>query len=551
MSSRENEESEEKSTKQMDSKYLEFSDIPGMPDFLIKQLDKLGVIRPTPVQAGTIPEAMKGYDVIGAARTGQGKTLCFVVPILASLAEEPGAFRGLVLTPTRELALQIAQQFQVLAENMKVRIVTIIGGMDMVEQQRQLATKPHILIASPGRLAQIIKEGTVAAHMASLRRLQFFVLDEADRLLSPEFAESLATIVSWLPTSRQTLLYSATLTQNIKNLMNMHQNGSEQPKEGRKKHIYQDLENVDIEATKVVEVENGQEIEKWPTPETLDMQYMFMPQNVKDCYLLFLIRQHLADLPTGLIVFAPTCQSCEEITAMLNFAEPPIGAVRLHRWMKQRDRTNALQQFKQGTSKVLVATDLASRGLDVPDVFLVIQYNVPADPRDYIHRVGRVARRGRLGHSILLIDQHQVNFFLRIERHLLRPVTEYQIEEKRVLAYLNEAITAREMGRLDLDDAGFYERLELLKSQKESWDYEKKTNGANNASSSSKTKDDDGKGKTREKNRLSDAHSSISEEKMAKRRRHAEDTMIPSPKKKSQAPHEKEKKRKREHISSK
>lgn len=158
---------------------------------------------------------------------------------------------------------------------------------------------------------------------------------------------------------------------------------------------------------------------------------------------------------------------------MLNFAEPPVGAVRLHRWMKQRDRTNALQQFKQGSSKVLVATDLASRGLDIPDVFLVIQYNVPADPRDYIHRVGRVARRGRKGQSILLIDQHQVNFFLRIEQHLTRPVSEYDVEERHVLAYLNETVTAREMGRLDLDDAGFYERLELLKSQKVQWEMPK------------------------------------------------------------------------------
>lgn len=195
-----------------------------------------------------------------------------------------------------------------------------------------------------------------------------------------------------------------------------------------------------------------------------------MPFNVKDCYLLYLIRKHLAELPTGLIVFVPTCQSCEEITAMLNFAEPPVGAVRLHRWMKQRDRLHALQQFKQGSSKVLVATDLASRGLDIPDVYLVIQYNVPSDPRTYIHRVGRVARRGRKGHSVTLIDQHQVNFFLRIEQHLTRPVTEYQADEKHILVHLNETVSAREMGRLDLDDAGFYERLELLKSQKVQWE---------------------------------------------------------------------------------
>ena len=190
-----------------------------------------------------------------------------------------------------------------------------------------------------------------------------------------------------------------------------------------------------------------------------------MPQNVKDCYLLFLVRQFYNEVP-GMIIFAPSCQLAEELAAMLNFADPPVGAVRLHGWMKQKDRTKALNQFKSGTSKVLVATDLASRGLDIPDVYLVIQFNVPHDPRDYVHRVGRVARRGRQGNSILLIDQHQVKLFLEIEKHLTKPVTEHVAEENDVLLHLNETVTAREMGRLDLDDKGFYDRLEMAKAQK-------------------------------------------------------------------------------------
>lgn len=260
---------------------------------------------------------------------------------------------------------------------------------------------------------------------------------------------------------------------------------------------------------------------------------MFMPLNVKDCYLLYLIRKHLAELPTGLIIFVPTCQACEEITAMLNFAEPPVGAVRLHRWMKQRDRTHALQQFKQGSSKVLVATDLASRGLDIPDVYLVIQYNVPSDPRTYIHRVGRVARRGRKGHSIMLIDQHQVNFFLRIEQHLTRPVTEYDVDEKRVLVHLNETVSAREMGRLDLDDAGFYERLELLKSQKVQWEMPKNRTVPKRAE-----KDD----KEEEESTRKD------DNKKVKKRRHAdpeERETTSTPQKRSKH-HEKEGKRRRD-----
>lgn len=437
--------------KPLQTQYREFSEIKGIPEWLVKQLDKLGIFRPTPVQAGTIPEAMNGYDVIGAARTGQGKTLCFAIPILASLAEDPGAFRGLVLTPTRELALQIGQQFQVLSETIKIRVLTIIGGVDLGEQQRQLAAKPHVLIATPGRLAQIIKDGSCASHIASLRRLQFFVLDEADRMLSSEFADPLSTIIGTLPEKRQTLLYSATMTQNIKQLLSLQTL--------KKPHIYQDE---DIHESDPIVVDG---VDKWPTPETLQMEYMFMPQQVKDCYLLYLVRKYLDDVP-GMIIFTPSCRLCEELTAMLNFADPPVGAVRLHGWMKQKDRSAALQQFKSATSKVLVATDLASRGLDIPDVYLVIQYNVPTDPRDYIHRVGRVARRGRQGRSVLLIDEHQVNLFLQVEKHLTRSVTEHVAEEKEVLSHLNETVTAREMGRLELDDNGFYDRLEIIKSQK-------------------------------------------------------------------------------------
>jgi ATP-dependent RNA helicase DDX49/DBP8 len=435
------------------TKLMEFSEMKGMPEWLVKQLEKLGMFRPTPVQAGTIPEAMNGYDVIGSARTGQGKTLCFAVPILASLAEDPGAFRGLILTPTRELALQIAQQFQVLAESIRIRILTIIGGEDLAEQQRQLAGKPHIVIATPGRLAQIILDGASATHVSSLRRLKFFVLDEADRLLSPDYAPQLATIIATLPEKRQTLLFSATMTQNIKQLLSIQSL--------RKPHIYQDEDIHELDPVLI----DG--VEKWPTPDTLKMEYIFMPQNVKDCYLLYLVRKFYDEVP-GIIIFAPSCQLCEELAAMLNFADPPVGAVRLHRWMKQKDRTQALMQFKSGATKVLVATDLASRGLDIPDVYLVIQFNVPSDPRDYVHRVGRVARRGRQGNSILLIDQFQVKLFLAIEKHLTKPVTEHVADEDEVLRHLNETVTAREMGRLELDDKGFYDRLEMAKSQKQS-----------------------------------------------------------------------------------
>lgn len=421
------------------------------------QLTQLNIERPSKVQKETIPEALKGRDIIGSARTGQGKTLCFAVPILSSIAEDPGAFRALIVTPTRELAIQINQQFRLLGKNIHIQSLCLTGGHDMSEQLSELAKKPHVLVCTPGRLARILSDEINKPILNSMRRIKYFVLDEADRLLTAEFSEELGKIMESLPKSRQNLLYSATLTKSIERASAYSESNP---------FVFVDNEGEVEYETKFDEQENRQ---VYMIPETLSMHYYFMPQNVKECYLLYILRKY--ESLDSIIIFTPSCTLCEEISAMLVQTNPPIRNSRLHRWMKQNEREKALNAFKSGNTKVLVATDLASRGLDIPECKLVIHYNVPNDPKDFIHRSGRVARKGRFGQTIVLVDQFQVKLLLQIEAQLPRKIEEMKDDEDSILKMMNEAVTAKELGRLVLDEDGFYDRIEKLtkrrKRQKE------------------------------------------------------------------------------------
>ncbi|XP_049851456.1 uncharacterized protein LOC126326051 [Schistocerca gregaria] len=434
-----------------DPKFVDFRSYHVIPKWLSRQLSSVSIDKPTPVQRATIPAVFQGKNVVGIARTGQGKTLCFAVPIFSDVAMDPGAFRALILAPTRELVLQIAEEFYLLGDRMKIRTQAIIGGLEQNEQTKILETKPHILIATPGRLAQIISNGATAVHLVSFRRIKYLVLDEADRLLEPDFSEDLKTILAHVPPERQTLLFSATMTLNIEKLVSVGQDAKEL-------YVYQETGYVekkqcDSEFSKVSV--DGKPM--WSVPSTLTMEYIFIPQVTKECYLVYLLHKysHL----TGIIIFVPSCEACEVLAGLIEHSKVPLTVSRLNRFMKQKERISALTGFKSGTNKILIATDLASRGLDIPLAQLVIHMNVPNSAEDYVHRVGRTARKGRHGNSILLIDQYQVESFLRIEKQIAQPVTELKLEEQEVLRYMNEAVTARELGRSKLEDEGFFEKI--------------------------------------------------------------------------------------------
>eukprot|EP00057_Strongylocentrotus_purpuratus_P030475 XP_781784.3 PREDICTED: probable ATP-dependent RNA helicase DDX49 [Strongylocentrotus purpuratus] len=410
-------------------KRLSFSGL-GLHDWLVRQCEAVGIKQPTPIQHNCIPPILKGSDCIGCAKTGSGKTAAFALPILQKLSEDPYGVFGLVVTPTRELGIQIAEQFRVLGKPIGLRVTVVIGGIDMVEQGRELSKKPHIVIATPGRLADHIKSTSTF----DLHAIKFLVLDEADRLLEGNFGPDLEVIFDFLPAKRQTLLFSATITDTMKELQKM---SMDKPFSWHSKAPV-------------------------ATVEQLDQRYVLMPAQVKDAYLMYIISEFTEkNRDHSLIIFTSTCKYCHVLSIMLR--NLGMQCATLHSLVKQKTRIASLAMFKSNHVRILVATDLASRGLDIPMVQMIINHNVPTSPKDYIHRVGRTARAGRGGMSITMVTQFDVKLVQAIEKTINTKMTEYKVPEKNVLPILNEVALAKSKAEMKLEELDFGERRAIHK----------------------------------------------------------------------------------------
>ncbi|CAL1708684.1 unnamed protein product [Somion occarium] len=341
----------------------------GVIDPLLQALEQMSYKVPTPIQVETLPPAFEGRDIIGVAATGSGKTAAFAIPILQKLWDTPQGLFACVLAPTRELAYQISQQFEALGSTIGVRCAVVVGGLDMQSQMVALAKKPHIVIATPGRLQDILEN----MKGFSLRNIKFLVLDEADRLLDLDFGPVIDKLLKILPTSRTTYLFSATMTTKVAKLQRAS------------------LSNpVRLQVS-----------EKHQTVSTLLQYYVLVPLPQKDVYLVHLVNS-LAH--SSIIIFTRTVHDCQRLSIILRTLG--FSAIPLHGQLSQSQRLGSLSKFKSGDRKILVATDVASRGLDLPSVDIVINYDVPSNSKDYIHRVGRTARAGRSGKSITMVTQH-------------------------------------------------------------------------------------------------------------------------------------------------
>lgn len=380
----------------------------GLIDPLLEALTQLNFTKPTEIQAETLPHSLQGRDIIGVASTGSGKTAAFALPILQKLWDEPKGLFACVLAPTRELAFQISQQFESLGAAMGVRCATIIGGVDMVAQAVALAKRPHIVVATPGRLNDHL-ENTKGF---SLRGLKFLVMDEADRLLDMEFGPVIDKILKVIPKERTTYLYSATMTTKVAKLQR-------------------------ASLTNPIRVEVS---EKYSTVETLLQYYLFFKLQEKDVHLIYLCNT-LAQ--NSIIIFTRTVNDAQRLSIMLR----SLGflAVPLHGHLSQSQRLGALGKFKSGGRNVLVATDVASRGLDIPHVDVVINFDMPTHSKDYIHRVGRTARAGRSGKSITLVTQYDVEMVQRVEKVIGKELMLWPTDNEEV-ALLRERVD--EAGRL-------------------------------------------------------------------------------------------------------
>ncbi|KAL8914360.1 MAG: hypothetical protein Q9171_000990 [Xanthocarpia ochracea] len=410
----------------------------GAAPWLIASLANMAITRPTGIQKGCIPKILDRRDVIGGSKTGSGKTVAFTVPILQSWAKDPVGTFAVILTPTRELALQILEQIKAISSSQDLKAILVVGGTEMRPQAIALSQRPHIVIATPGRLADHIKTSG-SDTIQGLRRTRIVVLDEADRLLASGAGSMLPdveTCLSVLPPSneRQTCLFTATITPEVMALKNLPR-----PK--------------DRAAIFVCEVDDSD----LAVPATLHQTYLQIPLTYREAYLHMLLLTNRNVAKRAVIVFCNRTATANLLERLLRSLEHRVTS--LHSLLPQSERTSNLGRFRAAAARILVATDVASRGLDIPEVDLVINYDVPRNPDDYIHRVGRTARAGRKGEAITLVGQRDVEVFLAIEGRLNMKMGAYEEEgvniETRVIrdglkdvgVRKREAILAIEEGR--------------------------------------------------------------------------------------------------------
>lgn len=346
-----------------------------------KALTKEGYTTPTPIQAQAIPPLLEGKDLVGIAQTGTGKTAAFVVPILQRMALERKPFSGirsLILAPTRELAAQIDHSFSVYGQFLGFKHTAIFGGVSQFHQVKALSQGVDILVATPGRLLDLMNQGYI-----KLRSVEFFVLDEADRMLDMGFIHDVRKVTLALPQKRQSLFFSATWSNTIAELA------------GRL-------------LTNPIKVEVAPQA---TTVEKVEQRIFFVDQNNKDQLLLELLKhQHLKCV----LVFTRTKSRANKVTKMLE--RNRIAADAIHGNKSQAQRTKALHNFKTGRLRVLVATDIAARGIDIDQISHVINYDLPNEPESYVHRIGRTARAGAEGTAYSFCAADERNYLRDIEK---------------------------------------------------------------------------------------------------------------------------------------
>ncbi len=353
----------------------------GLGPQLRRGIEEIGYRVPTPIQQGTIPSAVSGRDIVGTSQTGTGKTAAFLLPILERLLNEPrGKIHALILTPTRELALQAEGFLRKLARHTPLRGVAVYGGVGMADQERGLRGGAEIVIATPGRLLDHLGRGYV-----DLRSLKILVLDEADRMLDMGFLPDVRRILSALPRERQTLLFSATMPPEIVRLS---------------REFLRDPRLVQVEERTVAAV---------------GVAHLALP--VPAHRKSALLTELLADAAmTSVLVFTRTKHRADRLARDLAQHGFPTGVIHGNR--SQSQRTRALEGFRRGDHRILVATDIAARGVDVKGVSHVVNFDVPADPETYVHRVGRTARAQQRGDAYTLVAPEEEADFARIERTL-------------------------------------------------------------------------------------------------------------------------------------
>lgn len=517
--------------------WASFSDL-GLAEPLVNTCRSLGFARPTPVQRTLIPFLLRNQTshVLALASTGSGKTAAFLLPILHHLADDPYGIFCVVVTPTRELAKQIHQQVLALGSAYKIQSALVVGGLDSVQQSLALDQRPHVCVATPGRLAELLR----GPNPPKLDVVRYLVLDEADRLLAANsgFERDVAELLLHtraVNTNRkkrnlcQTLLFSATMTRSLETMEELagagqgrlplqkfvisednHHQENEKVSKVAKKPKTEGLGDADTtDGTALDPTE--EEAEQAPTtpriPAGLKQEYIFMPSRVRDAYLLTTIRTLMInggrkrrdnDDPKlasrkrskgrgapanndddddedddeenqgkarSAIVFVSTCERAALVSGILD--QVGVDNVALHSLLSQNRRLAALAKFKSEQVRVLVATDVASRGLDIPTVDLVINSELPRHTVSYVHRVGRTARAGRRGRAVSLVAESDVALVHAAERWSGRPLTKcMDVTDDMAIRLLGPVTKAARLAKMKLMEIGFDELVRKFKERK-------------------------------------------------------------------------------------
>ena len=367
----------------------------GLDPKVLQAVKEAGYTEPTPIQTAAIPPIIAGNDLIGIAQTGTGKTAAFTLPILTRLASvigdgrQPGT-RALVLAPTRELALQIDENVRAYARYLPLRVATIFGGVGENPQINALRAGTHLIIACPGRLLDLMQR-----RYADFSQLQYLVLDEADRMLDMGFLPSIRQIVRALPVKRQTLLFSATLSREIEALTHEFQRTPKTVQIGRRSN----------------------------PAETVTQFVYEVPKHLKPALLAYLLRDPGMNM---VLVFSRMKHAADRVAR--NLEQQGIRTATLHSNRSQSQRLRALKDFKSGAVRVLVATDIAARGIDVDGISHVVNYDFPMQPEDYVHRIGRTGRANSVGDAISFVTSEDQGELRALERFIGRGIVRKKAE---------------------------------------------------------------------------------------------------------------------------
>lgn len=374
---------------------LTFGDL-GLPEFILSAVSELGFETPSPIQQACIPHLLNGRDVLGMAQTGSGKTAAFSLPLLAQIDVEQRHPQMLVMAPTRELAIQVADACEQFTKHARgVRVVTVYGGQRYDIQLRALKQGAQVVVGTPGRILDHIRRGTL-----DLSELRFIVLDEADEMLRMGFIEDVETVMAELPEQHQTALFSATMPEPIRRIT---------------KRFMNDPQEVKIQSTQRT------------NPDITQSCWYVHGFRKNDALLRFL---EVEDFDAA-IIFTRTKTGTLDITELLE--KHSFRAAALNGDMTQQLREQTLDRLRNGSLDILVATDVAARGLDVERISLVVNYDIPLDAESYVHRIGRTGRAGRAGRAILFVEPRERRLLGNIERLTKKPIEEVGVPNHEIL----------------------------------------------------------------------------------------------------------------------